>query len=87
MTRMLVQRHQARIRRVAQALLAKRRLSTEELDRLVGRSVADVKVNTPRLLEMHAQAGSRLATSSRAHGGALTRLHIPRSKRLFEKLI
>jgi hypothetical protein len=56
MTGMLVRRHQARIRRVAQALLAKRRLSTEELDRLVGRSVADVKVNAPRLLEMHAQA-------------------------------
>jgi hypothetical protein len=53
MTRMLVRRHRVRIERVAQALLAKTTLASEELDRLVGRSVADVKVNAPFLIEMH----------------------------------
>jgi phage baseplate assembly protein W len=53
MTRMLVRRHRARIERVAKALLAKTTLSAEELDKLVGRSVNDVKVNAPFLLEMH----------------------------------
>ena len=53
MTRMLVRRHKARIKRVAEALLAKTTLSCEELNELVGRSVADVKVNAPFLLAMH----------------------------------
>jgi len=39
--------------RVARALLAKRSLSTEELDTLTGRSVADVKVNSPELLFLY----------------------------------
>jgi hypothetical protein len=45
MTRMLVQRHRARIERVAKALLARTSLSAKALDKLVGRSVDDVKVN------------------------------------------
>jgi hypothetical protein len=53
MTRMLVRRHRARIERVAKALLANTTLSTEELDKLVGRSVNDVKVNAPALLAFH----------------------------------
>jgi hypothetical protein len=44
MTRMLIRRHRERIERVANALLTNITLSTEELDKLVGRSVADVKV-------------------------------------------
>jgi hypothetical protein len=47
MTCMLVRRHRARIERVARALLAKTALSTEELDKLVGRSVNDIKMNRP----------------------------------------
>jgi hypothetical protein len=44
MTRMLVRRHRATIKRIAKALIAKTTLSAEELDRLVGRSINDVKV-------------------------------------------
>jgi hypothetical protein len=47
MTRMLVRRHRTRIERAAQALLTHRSLSAKNRDRLVGRSVADVKVNAP----------------------------------------
>jgi ATP-dependent Zn protease len=57
MTRMLVRRHRTRIDRVADALFAKTTLSGEELDRLVGRSVADVRVNAPFLLEMYRTSG------------------------------
>jgi ATP-dependent Zn protease len=53
MTRMLVRRHKARIERVAEALLDKTTLSVKALDKLVGRSVDDVKVNAPFILEMH----------------------------------
>lgn len=56
MTRMLVRRHRVRIERVAQALLARTTLSAKQLDKLVGRSVDDVKVNAPYLLAMHRQA-------------------------------
>jgi ATP-dependent Zn protease len=49
MTRMLVRRHKDRIERVVAALLAKEALSAEQLDKLVGRSVDDVKANTPFL--------------------------------------
>jgi len=52
-TRMLVRRHRARIERVAEALIAKQTLSRKQLDRLVGRSVDDVKVNAPFILEMN----------------------------------
>jgi hypothetical protein len=52
MTRMLIRRHQARIESVAKALLAKTSLSAKQLDKLVGRSVDDVKVNAPFLLAM-----------------------------------
>jgi hypothetical protein len=59
MTRMLVRRHRTLIERVANALLRKRILSGEQLDVLVGRSVNDVKVNAPFLLEMHRQQAER----------------------------
>jgi ATP-dependent Zn protease len=52
MTRMLVRRHKARIERVAKALLAKTTLSAKQVDKLVGRSVDDVKVNAPFLLRL-----------------------------------
>jgi hypothetical protein len=54
MTRMLVRRHRALIERVAKALLARTTLSASRLDKLVGRSVNDVKVNAPFLLQMPA---------------------------------
>ena len=38
---MLVRRHRALIERVAKALLAKTELSADELDELVGKSVAN----------------------------------------------
>jgi hypothetical protein len=53
MTRMLVRRHRDKIERVAEALLAKTTLTAKEIDKLVGRSVDDVKVNAPFLLAMH----------------------------------
>jgi hypothetical protein len=53
MTRMLVRRHRTRIERVAAALIASKTLSRAKLDKLVGRSVDDVKVNAPFLLAMH----------------------------------
>jgi hypothetical protein len=53
MTRMLVRRHRALIERAANALLRKTTLSGAQLDKLIGRSVDDVKVNAPMLLEMH----------------------------------
>lgn len=59
MTRQLVRRHRLLIERVAKALIKQRTLSREELDRLVGRSVEDVKVNSPFLLMMHRQTHSR----------------------------
>lgn len=52
MTRMLVRRHRARIERVAEALLAKKTLSAGRLDKLVGRSIDDVKMNSPIMLAM-----------------------------------
>jgi hypothetical protein len=53
---MLVRRHRARIERVAEALLARMTLSAKQLDKLVGRSVDDVTINAPYLLELHRQA-------------------------------
>jgi ATP-dependent Zn protease len=53
MTRMLIHRHRERIERVAAALLARRTLSADALDALVGRSIADVTCNAPFLLAMH----------------------------------
>jgi hypothetical protein len=55
MTRMLVRRHQALIERVANTLLRKTTLSGVQLDRLIGRSVNDVKINAPWLLAIHRQ--------------------------------
>jgi hypothetical protein len=54
MTHMLVRRHRALIERIAKALLASPTMSADELDRLIGRSVDDVKVNAPFLLAAHA---------------------------------
>lgn len=59
LTRVLVRRHRARIERVAEALLTKSRLSAKQLDRLVGRSVADVRVNAPFLLMMAQRQATR----------------------------
>jgi ATP-dependent Zn protease len=53
MTQTLVRRHRDKIERVADALLAKKTLSAATIDKLAGRSVNDVKVNAPFLLEMH----------------------------------
>ncbi len=53
MTRTLVRRHRALIERVATALIERKTLSREELDKLIGRSVDDVKINAPFLLAMH----------------------------------
>lgn len=56
MTRMLVRRHRVLIERVAKALLRQTTIGGKQLDRLIGRSVDDVKVNAPLLLLMHQQA-------------------------------
>ena len=53
MARMLVPRHSKRIDRVANALLARTTVSAKALDKIVGRSVDDVRVNAPFLLAMH----------------------------------
>ena len=55
MTRMLIRRHRDRIERTAKALLKKTTLSGPQLDKLIGRSVNDVKVNQPLLKMMHQQ--------------------------------
>jgi len=47
MTRMLVRRHRNRIERVAAALLNKRKLSGRQIDKLAGRSIADVPDRMP----------------------------------------
>ena len=47
MTRMLVRRHRHRIERVAAALLTKRKLSGRQIDKLAGRSIADVPDRLP----------------------------------------
>jgi len=56
MTRMLVRRHRKLIKLVAKELLAKTTISAKRLDKLVGRSVNDVKVNAPILKAMAAQS-------------------------------
>lgn len=53
MTCALIQRHRERIERVAKAFLTRTSLSAKQLDKLVGRSVNDVKVNAPLLLAYH----------------------------------
>ena len=67
MTRMLVRRHRLLIKRVAQALLAKRALSANQIDVLTGRSVEDVGINAPYLVVAHAQASglSRLNAATK----------------------
>jgi ATP-dependent Zn protease len=72
MTRMLIRRHKAKIERVAEALLAKSKLSAKALDRLVGRSIDDVKVNAPFLLMMHKEneREARSQRGKRARGTA-----------------
>ena len=49
MTRMLVRRHRLRIERTAKELLKRKAISGKELDKIIGRSVNDVKVNAPFL--------------------------------------
>jgi hypothetical protein len=59
MTRMLVRRHRALIERVADALLAETTLSGPDLDKLVGRSIDDVKPNmSAELIAFHQQSWS-----------------------------
>jgi ATP-dependent Zn protease len=53
MSRMLVRRHKALIERTAKALLKRETISAKELDKLIGRSVNDVRMNAPLLLMMH----------------------------------
>jgi hypothetical protein len=90
MTRMLVRRHRARIERVAKALLAKTTLSAKQVDKLVGRSVNDVKVNAPLLLQRQRQGRThdrsdtrRVATSPapqnahRQHGRRAAQARLP----------
>jgi ATP-dependent Zn protease len=55
MTRMLVRRHRVLIEQVAKALLARSTLSAKSLDKIVGRSVDDVKANAPPLLALYRQ--------------------------------
>jgi hypothetical protein len=70
MTRMLLRRHWARVERVAKALLAKTTLTAKQLDKLVGRSVDDVKVNAPFLLEMaRIRAAERRVSTRRRCAG------------------
>jgi hypothetical protein len=54
-TRGLIRRHRDRIERVANALLARKKLSAKQIDKLAGHSVSDVKVNAPALLQLHAR--------------------------------
>jgi hypothetical protein len=63
MTRMLIRRHRALIERLAKALLVRTTLSAKQVDKLVGRSVDDVKANAPFLLAM-----SRLTGKERKRG-------------------
>jgi ATP-dependent Zn protease len=49
-TRMLIRRHRDLIERTAKALLKQSTISGPHLDRLIGRSVDNVKVNAPFLL-------------------------------------
>ena len=58
-TRRLIQRHRDRIERVADALLAKGKLSEKQLDKLTGRGGNDVKVTTPMQLSRYAQRTER----------------------------
>lgn len=59
MTRTLVRRHRARIERVADALLAETTLSGPDLDKLVGRSIDDVKPNmSAELISSHQRSWS-----------------------------
>ena len=51
-TRALIRRHRTRVECVAEALLDQETLGGEAIDILAGRSVNDVKVNAPWLLEM-----------------------------------
>jgi hypothetical protein len=53
---------------VARALLAKTTLSAKALDKLVGRSVDDVKVNAPFPLAMHRQTARRAGEPSEKLG-------------------
>lgn len=62
MTRMLVRRHWKLIRRVARALHAKETLTGREIDRLIGRSVNNMKPNhAGRFLKVMAAGASSFA--------------------------
>jgi pullulanase/glycogen debranching enzyme len=53
-TRRLIRQHRDKIEQVADALLAKGKLSAKQIDNLTDRSVNHVKVNAPTLLLLHA---------------------------------
>lgn len=55
MTRMLVRRHRALIERLAAALLKKKTLSGAAIDKLIGRSINDVRPNLASVLEMRSR--------------------------------
>ena len=50
MARMLVRRHRKRIKRVADALLVKGKLTEKQIDKLAGRSIADVPDRRPPIV-------------------------------------
>jgi hypothetical protein len=50
-------RHKASIERVAKTLLARTTVSAKALDKMVGRSIDDVRINAPFLLAMHRDNG------------------------------
>jgi hypothetical protein len=56
MTRMLVRRHRKRIERVAKVLLVKETLTEKQIDRLAGRSIADVPDRRPAHFRRRAPA-------------------------------
>ena len=62
MTRMLVRRHRHRIERVAAALLTKRKLSGRQIDKLAGRSIADVPDRMPSDVSSDRATGGRPIT-------------------------
>lgn len=62
-TRALLRRHRERVERVANALLDEGSLSSEQVDELTGRSIADVRVNAPFLRERHRQRADDMSES------------------------
>ena len=64
MTTMLVRHHKNMIIKTACALKTANALDAATLDTIVGRSVNDVKVNAPFILEMHQEADALRGVAS-----------------------